>query len=444
MTPISDQKPSAEVQAIVMNLWNVVRENAQATAAVHTENKAFAQKYQTLAEQMQQEHERHAKLQAYTEHLQAELKQCQHDLDVLQPQFQEALEVSKQREETIQELRRILNEQEELVARRNEENKTLSEQLALASEGLNTEREHLQISLEALKHDLTASRQQSLDVATEVDELRAEIETLSTERDNLLDDNEQLRWRLEAFEKNSSQERLELEQKLEAARVYSGEVTARLEDAKRLTSESDARISALANERNGLRDSLEKVEQDALTWQQIAEEQTEAIERVQALEKELKTSLEQHRAEYAASISSQFTASKNLHETALEALKVQLHEERIQRQEALEAYTREHEQIIQLTSSKNLYETVLENLKTQLQEERIQHQQTLAAHADEHEQAVSALEEQITTLRAEFDKQMTELRRGAVHLGDEDRLALMGTITHLLERVEMALVEHEE
>ena len=144
-------------------------------------------------------------------------------------------------------------------------------------------------------------------------------------------------------------------------------VTARLEDAKRLTSESDARISALANERNSLRDSLEKVEQDALTWQQIAEEQTETIERVQALERELKVSLEQHRAEYAASISSQFTASKSLHETALEALKVQLHERTHSASRALEAYTNEHEQILSLTSSKNLYETALENLKAQLQ-----------------------------------------------------------------------------
>lgn len=444
MTPISDQKPSAEVQAIVMNLWNVVRENAQVTAAVHTENKAFAQKYQTLAEQMRQEHERHTKLQAYTEHLQAEMKQYQHDLDALQPQFRESLEIGKQREETIQELRRILNEQEELVAHRNEENKTLSEQLALATEGLNMEREHWQTSLEDLRQDLTASRQQSLNVATEVDELRAEIETLRTERDTLLDDNEQLRWRLEAFEKNSSQERLELEQKLEAARVYSGEVTARLEDAKRLTSESDARISALANERNSLRDSLEKVEQDALTWQQIAEEQTETIERVQAFEKELKASLEQHRAEYAASISSQFSASKSLHEMALEALKVQLHEERIQRQEALEAYTREHEQIVQLTSSKNLYETALETLKAQLQEERMQHQQTLEAHANEHEQTLIAQEEQMAKMKEEFDKQVAELRKKVVHIPENERLVLTEKVTHLLQRVEAALADQEE
>lgn len=444
MTPNSDQKPSAEVQAIVMNLWNVVRENAQATAAVHTENKAFAQKYQTLVGQMQQEHERHTKLQAYTEHLQAEMKQYQHDLNALQPQFRESLETGKQREETIQELRRILNEQEELVAHRNEENKILSEQLALAAKDLNTEREHWQASLEALRQDLTVSRQQSLNVATEVDELRTEIEALRTERDTLLDDNEQLRWRLEAFEKNSSQERLELEQKLEAARVYSGEVTARLEDAKRLTSESDARISALANERNSLRDSLEKVEQDALTWQQIAEEQTETIERVQALEKELKASLEQHRAEYAASISSQFSASKSLHETALEALKVQLYEERIQRQEALEAYTREHEQIVQLTSSKNLYETALETLKAQLQEERMQHQQTLEAHANEHEQTLIAQEEQMAKMKEEFDKQVAELRKKVVHIPENERLVLTEKVTHLLQRVEAALADQEE
>lgn len=401
MATTPDQKPSAEIQAIVMNLWNVIRETAQATTAIHAENKAFAQKHHALNEQILQEHERHAKLQAYTEHLQTELKQQQHDLDTLQPRYQEAFDNSQKHEETIQELRRILLEQEELVARRGEENKMLSEQLLIGNEGFDAERERLHTSLEALKHDLTASRQQSLNVATEVDELRNEVEALSTERDKLLDDNEQLRWRLEAFEKNSTQEHAELERKLEAARVYSGEVTVQLEDAKRLMSESDARIIALTAERNSLRDTAGSAEQEALTWQQIAEEQTETIQHLQTREQELTALLEQKSEEYSTNIASQIAANKNL------------------------------------------YETALENLKAQLQEERIEHQQTLESYTTEHEQTVLALEEQITKLRIEFDKQVAEVKQNTVSLGNDERLVLVGKISHLLQRVELALVENE-
>jgi DNA repair exonuclease SbcCD ATPase subunit len=426
MATTPDQKPSAEIQAIVMNLWNVVRETAQATTAIHAENKAFAQKHHALSEQILQEHERHAKLQAYTEHLQTELKQRQHDLDTLQPRYQEAFDNSQKHEETIQELRRILLEQEELVARRGEENKMLSEQLLVGNEGFDAERERLHTSLEALKHDLTASRQQSLNVATEVDELRNEIEALSTERDKLLDDNEQLRWRLEAFEKNSTQEYAEVERKLEAARVYSGEVTVQLEDAKRLVSESDARIIALTAERNSLRDTAGSAEQEALTWQQIAEEQTETIQRLQIREQELTALLEQRKGEEFETIQRLQTREQEL--TAL-----------------LEQRSEEYSTNIasQIAANKNLYETALENLKAQLQEERIEHQQTLESYITEHEQTVLALEEQITKLRTEFDKQVVEVKQNTISLGKDERLVLVGKISHLLQRVELALVENE-
>lgn len=448
MATTPDQKPSAEIQAIVMNLWNVVRETAQATTAIHAENKAFAQRHHVLNEQILHEHERHAKLQAYTEHLQTELKQQQHDLDILQPRYREVLENSQKHEETIQELRRILLEQEELVARRGEENKLLSEQLLVENEGFDAERERLHTSLEALKHDLTASRQQSLNVATEVDELRNEIEALSTERDKLLDDNEQLRWRLEAFEKNSTQEYAELERKLETARVYSGEVTMQLEDAKRLMGESDARIIALTAERNSLRDTTENAEQESLTWQQIAEEQTETIQRLQTLEQEYTISLEKSREEleksreeYTANLATQLTIHQNLSETAQAALKVQLEEERTEHQQMLEVHSKEREQITQLISSKNLYETALETLKAQLQEERMQHQQTLAAHATEHEQTLMAQEEQMMKMKAEFDKQVAGLRKNVVQIPENERFALKEKVEHLLQRVEVALAE---
>jgi predicted nucleic acid-binding Zn-ribbon protein len=441
MATTPDQKPSAEIQAIVMNLWNVIRETAQATTAIHAENKAFAQKHHALNEQILQEHERQAKLQAYTEHLQTELKQQQHDLDTLQPRYQEAFDNSQKHEETIQELRRILLEQEDLVARRGEENKMLSEQLLVGNEGFDAERERLHTSLEALKHDLTASRQQSLNVATEVDELRNEVEALSTERDKLLDDNEQLRWRLEAFEKNSTQEYTEVERKLETARVYSGEVTVQLEDAKRLMSESDARIIALTAERNSLRDTVGSAEQEALTWQQIAEEQTETLQRLQTVEQEYKILLEKSREEYAANLAAQLTINQNLSETALAALKVQLEEERTLHQQTLEIHSKEREQITQLMSSKNLYETALETLKAQLQEERMQHQQTLAAHATEHEQTLMAQEEQMTKMKAEFDKQVVELRKNMLQIPENERLALTEKVAHLLQRVEAALAD---
>jgi hypothetical protein len=280
-----------------------------------------------------------------------------------------------------------------------------------------------------------------LNVATEVDELRNEVEALSTERDKLLDDNEQLRWRLEAFEKNSTQEYTEVERKLETARVYSGEVTVQLEDAKRLMSESDARIIALTAERNSLRDTVGSAEQEALTWQQIAEEQTETLQRLQTVEQEYKILLEKSREEYAANLAAQLTINQNLSETALAALKVQLEEERTLHQQTLEIHSKEREQITQLMSSKNLYETALETLKAQLQEERMQHQQTLAAHATEHEQTLMAQEEQMTKMKAEFDKQVVELRKNMLQIPENERLALTEKVAHLLQRVEAALAD---
>jgi chromosome segregation ATPase len=231
---------------------------------------------------------------------------------------------------------------------------------------------------------------------------------------------------LEAFEKNSTQEYAEVERKLEAARVYSGEVTVQLEDAKRLVSESDARIIALTAERNSLRDTAGSAEQEALTWQQIAEEQTETIQRLQIREQELTALLEQRKGEEFETIQRLQTREQEL--TAL-----------------LEQRSEEYSTNIasQIAANKNLYETALENLKAQLQEERIEHQQTLESYITEHEQTVLALEEQITKLRTEFDKQVVEVKQNTISLGKDERLVLVGKISHLLQRVELALVENE-
>ncbi len=426
----SEIKPSAEIQAIVMNLWNVIREVAQANTATQTENKAFAQKYHTLNEQMQQEHERHAKLQAYTEHLQTELKQWQHDHEALQGEQSEHRILTRQHEETIQELRSLYSEQEAVLSARIEENTALREQLAKLQDEAKAEREQFLSASEALKHDLAQSRQQALNVATEVDEAKAELDDLRTERNTLFEENEQLRWRLQALEKQVEEDQQVMERKVEEARLHSGEMTMQLEESKRFASESNERISVLTEERTQLRTALEKAEQESQTWQQIAEEQTQRITELQDAEKVLTEQLTQ-----------------NLTEQLTQEFEQKLaHDLEQARQEASSNLSSE------LASAKNRYETAIENLKTQLHETRLQHQQMLDAHAEDTEQQRTALAEEIALLQAknreqaeilEVEQRRTQdlerLAEQSIHITANEREALTATVKSLLERVESAL-----
>lgn len=406
-----------------MNLWNVIRETAQANTATQAENKAFAQKHHALQEQLQHEQERYTKLQAYTEHLQEELKLSQHELEALREQHTNAVEISLQHDETIRELRGLHLDQEEVLMRKNEENSLLREQLEHLQTEQAAEKTHFHTSLEALKQDLSFSRQQALNVASEVDEAKRELEDVRSERNAFFEENEQLRWRLEALEQQIEEDRLAMERKVEEARLHSGEMTVQFEEAKRLASESKERIQALTEERNSLKNSLEKSEQEAQTWQQIAEEQTVRITELQNIEQEITEKLTKE-------LTQKF-------EQQLEYV----------RQESASTLSAE------LTSIKNRYELALETLKTQLQEARLQHQQTLQSYTDDHEQTVTTLEEEISALKHQADEQtrtlleeqervrkLQTLADQSIRLSDTERLTLASAVKDLLERVETHLV----
>jgi hypothetical protein len=452
-----DMKPSAEMQAIVMNLWNVIRETAQASTAISIENKAFAEKRRELELALTQEHERLSKLQVYAEHLQAELKARETDKESALEEYRAAQETVQEQAILIQELRRITAEQEQIITERTDERAGLLQKIALTEETLTTEQARLQTTAEALKQDLAISRRQALEAAAEVDELRAEIAEMAAERNSALEANEQIRWRLEALEKNAETERAELERKLEEARIYSGEITAELEDAKRLVAESKTRIEVLAAEReqdkSALRAAVEKAESESATWSQIAEEQAQNLSGLQAREQELLETLERLRREFAEEkareeeLSQQRKQQYSLEaENAFEERLAQaIEQERTAQREALDGKIAEVNAL--RAADKNMYENALETLKRQLQEERVAAQKTLDAHASEYEERLAELTQTIESARAEQKMSvatanaLSAAERGDLRLGALQREELIQKIQYALDRVESALAK---
>jgi hypothetical protein len=457
MTNEPDMKPSAEMQAIVMNLWNVIRETAQASTAIYIENKAFAEKRRELELALRQEHERLSKLQVYAEHLQAELKAREADKESALEEYRAAQETVQEQAILIQELRRITAEQEQIITERTDERVGLLQKIALTEETLTTEQARLQTIAETLKQDLAISRRQALEAAAEVDELRAEIAEMAAERNRALEVNEQMRWRLEVLEKNAETERAELERKLEEARIYSAEITAELEDSKRLVAESKTRIEVLAAEReqdkSALRAAVEKAESESAAWSQIAQEQAQNLSELQAREQELLETLERLRRELTEEkareeeLSQQWKQQYSLEARNAfeERLAQAIEQERVAQREALDGKIAEINAL--RAAEKNMYENALETLKRQLQEERVAAQKTLDAHASEYEERLAELTQTIQSARAEQKMSVATAtsfnaaERDALRLDTPQREELIRKIQYALDRVESALAK---
>jgi hypothetical protein len=299
--PLTEQKPSAEVQAVVMQLWNVVRETSQASAGAVSERNVLAKKYATAETTLQQEAQKSGKMQAYIEHLQEEATVREEEFTKLQQQYRELQEMSRHREETIQELRRSVMEQEERVAKLNTQIQEQARNIAARVSEIVAQEDEL----EQLREELGASNERAMASAQELGELQPLYIELQEEKVLLTQETAQLRWQLTAVTEQTAHERtlLEAEQdrKLTDAHAENGRLLVEMEEFKRLWNESDQRIRVLESDREEatakIENTVQQAQQDTLAWQQIAEEQEQTFTaRERALREELAaTSNDSHR-----------------------------------------------------------------------------------------------------------------------------------------------------
>jgi hypothetical protein len=283
---MAEQKPSAEIQAVVMNLWNAIRETAQSTSAVHAERQAMQSRIETVKENLQQEIQSSAKLQAYSEHLEAELKQVQQNFATLQQLHAELHQTSLHRDETLRELRGILNNHEEHLAEREQE-------LTLTKKELDEVHGHdilQEQEIADLRAELAASNDRAMLAAADLGNLQPRYIALEMERDTLAKTLGELSWRLTALEEQTARDAAERDaaeydrviaethaRTEEVLRTQKAIEAAASEEIQRFTAETDERIAVLTSEREMMQERLSQIEQASANLQQTADEQARTI-----------------------------------------------------------------------------------------------------------------------------------------------------------------------
>jgi hypothetical protein len=393
--PLTDQKPSAEIQAVVMQLWNVIRETSQASAGAISEHNALAKKYTTLETALQQEAQKSSKMQAYIEHLQEEVKLKEDDFIKLQQQHRDIQEISFHREESTQELRRSVMEQEEQIAKLNirvqEQAHNIEERV---SELVAQEDE-----LERLQDELGASNERAMASAQELGELQPLYIELQEEKVLLIQEIAQVRWQLTAVTEQTAQERTTLEaahdRRLTDTRAENGRLLAELEDINRLWKESEQRIRVLEAERGEviakMENAVQQAQQDTFAWQQIAEEQEQIFT---VRERELREELAHaaNDSERASQLQNDLQAAQNLL-----ILEKAAHDQAMQTVSAANAQDRAQ---LQATLSAKLATVQAELLDTQKNAEA-----ESAGFTSEHEQAISRLQQDLEAAQNLMDEE---------------------------------------
>ncbi|TAE30106.1 MAG: hypothetical protein EAZ92_05000 [Candidatus Kapaibacterium sp.] len=414
---LPDLKPSAEVQAVVMQLWNVVRETTQAASGAVAERNVIQKKYATLENAFQQEQQKTGKMQHYIEHLEREAKAREEEFTKLQQQYRDGQEISRHREENVQELRRTQLEKEEFIAQLNAQ---IQEQARIITDRVG-EIVAQEDELERLRDELGISHDRAMHVSERLVELEPLYIESQEEKAFLGEEVERLRWQLTAVTEQNTQERTtldaEYERKLTDAHAENGRLLVVIEDVKRIQGESEQRIRILEEERDAAQKSIQKGQQDAQTWQQIAEEQEQIFSvKEQALREELTRlagEIEKARQTYDGlqTLHNALTLEKTTQEQAsaqaLEQLQARLSSEIAQAQTEFHAAQKEravqHEQ--ELLALRNELDTA-QHRASELEAHALELQAHLTQEKDHIQQAetqalerVRSLEEEIVALK---------------------------------------------
>jgi chromosome segregation ATPase len=426
----SEQKPSVEVQAVVMQLWNVVRETTQMTSGVAAERTALAKKLATLENTLQQEQQKTAKMQHYIEHLEREAKTKEEEIAKVQSEYSTSNESNRRNEEALQELRRTHLEKEEhitqLYAQVQEQARIIAERVAeiVAQED----------ELERLRDELGGSNDRAMQVAERLTELEPLYIESQEDKARLTEETDRLRWQLTAVTEQTAQERsvleAEQERKLTDVRAEQGRLLVELEEWKRLAGEAEQRIQALEETRRealanvqASTQNAEKAAQEAQTWQQIAEEQEqifrtkeqELLINLSALEEKLAHA--NNDTERVRALQDDLQVAQNLlilekaaHDQALQTLKATFAEEQEKARSAWQQELSEH-----VTEKLTAQEALLQaTFQSTLQE---QHNSLILKHSEEKahlEDDLEAAQNLMDEEQKRFTKEREELQNAQI------------------------------
>lgn len=453
-----DARPSAEVQAVVMQLWNVVRETTQTANGIASERNALLKKFTALETTLHQEQQKTAKMQHYIEHLESEAKTNTEEFTKLQQQYRDNQEISRHRDETIQELRRTQIEKEELITRLNTQ---VQEQALIITERV-SEIVAQEDELERLRDELGNSNDRAMQASERLAELEPLYIESQEEKALLSEETERLRWQLTAVTEQTAKERVELEteqeRKLTDAHAENGRLLAAMEDVKRVLGESEQRIRVLEDERTTLQttvqEQLQKVQQDAQTWQQIAEEQEqtfsvkeqairEELERIQAAASDETSRIAQLQEELQ-STQNLLVLEKAAHEQALQSLKTS----QIQETEMLRASHRQALEAVRTELLTELHTTQesAQKLAAQATVERNNAERAINEAKEAHLSEINRLQEDLEAAqnRLHMEQERWNEERAKFSITDEAHGQVIAQVQDLQTQLQALRAEQQD
>ncbi len=417
---LTDLKPSAEIQAVVMQLWNVIRETTQAASGAVSERNAIQKKHTALENTLVLEQQKTAKMQHYIEHLEREAKAKEEEFTKLQQQYRDGQEISRHREESVQELRRTQMEKEEHLSRLNAQ---IQEQARIIAERV-AEIVAQEDDLERLRDELGISNDRAMQASERLIELEPLYIESQEEKALLGEEVERLRWQLTAVTEQTAQERTmldaEYERKLTDAHAENGRLLLAVEDLKRVQGESQQRIRVLEEERDVERttaqEQLQKAQQDAQTWQQIAEEQEQTFSvKEQALREE------------TTRLASDSSKTVQLQEE-LQTLQNLLVLEKAAHEQAVQSIKKSHEQAVT-----QALDDLREHLTSEVEQTRAE-VHTARELTQQYEQELTSLKDELET--AQMRASQLEAQHSALHATiTAEKEHAHSTATQALERL---------
>lgn len=431
-------KPSAEVQAAVMQLWNAVRESANVLAKLNVDKAALQKKNAKFEEQVQQHATAADKMQAYIEHLQAEALQQRAEIESLTQVLQQAGAAAQTQEQMVQDLRRTLLEHENAITRKDAELERtvvrMQEVDALTTALQQRNEEFAALSLQ--HNDLQTRLQRGAGQERELEQTKSDIVLLQAE---LVRRNTEINTRYnEVVEYKSHFAELE-DRTLNQQRIVESlrAENARLQEAQQshLTLQT-----ALQTEQTAHQKALEQVEaeRDAIYEQMrtVAAENTTLREALTAYQE-------------------QVISLQRVHDELLK-MEDEDSEQAMLLQEQIATLQQAHDELLKIEDEDSEQTMLLQEQLTSLQ---LVHDELLKIEDEDSEQTM-LLQENVATLEHEMSVQRTtiaDLERelellksesvpsgaaiGVLALPDDEKQALAEKISHLLRKVEYALGE---
>jgi myosin heavy subunit len=468
-------KPSAEVQAAVMQLWNVLRESADVHAKLREEKLLLTQRLATSDAQTKQQGEAMSKMQAYVEHLQQELKNeraqseplakhveslkqslaqtTQNASEAVAKAAQDHASALAATQATIEELRAVLAEQETVVARKNEE-------LEAASMLTHEQQERIGLFDAKLETAVATAVESALEAERELHKTALlQSELLQSERhaQDAQSENERHAQRLQEFTQETTRTISSLEEDVEILRMELADYESLKASASAAKQELDTTKQALAS-LSTLHDELIQKRQREHDEQREAAESAEILETAKAahikLQEEVHQEMETELEALSIEVMELQAEIKQL-QTALEETSADAEMERADSEQRLhELVTSADDESTEFMELQSLLAERDERIAALLAEREAQHdlntaqEQARTAHLEQHisdlaselQRAIDTKERLETELRlASQSNALSAFHAIGPNLSPEERQDLAAKVHALLGKVESAL-----